>query len=628
MIGVLPAAFGFPGSSEVWQPLPLHPGQYADLYGVARMKPGVTPAALRAALAAQADALQRALYAGSSPSHIIAKPLALGLVPEDLRRWVWLMFGAGAMILLLACVNVANLQLVQTLSRRRELALRSALGSHPARLMVGALCESLLLSLAALAIALPMVAAGNRWLIGMYAAKGQTLNSTTHLALGPALIVAAASAALLSTAIAGLVPAWRASRVDLQDALRDGGKGSGAGFVRVAKGLVVAEIALTVVLLVGAGTFVRALDTLLSHAPVGATHAQAVLTARVALPPTRYNEDARRIAFFKRLLQRLRETPGVESATASNTVPGAQLGSHEHIAALGQAEPVDGWQHAQFGVVDPAFLSVYGVRLIEGRFFDVHDDAVRDPVTVIDRKTAAALWPKRDALGQQLVLWPGKSWQKTLQVVGVVEPLQLDDMLSGSLPGVLIPIAQSARQGPLHAMGVAVRTRGPAGVFATRLAGVLRDIDADAALYEVRTQDIAVASGRVGMTVLTEVFSALGLVALFLAAAGLYGVLAFSVEQRTQEIGIRRAIGAGAAAISWQVFRQLAWQLGLGLAIGTALALPWSSLLADPNMRTRPHDPAVFVPVLLLIAAMTMIAALLPLRRALRVDPAVALRHE
>ncbi|KRE88818.1 hypothetical protein ASG87_09635 [Frateuria sp. Soil773] len=628
VVGVLPADFGFPRNSRIWKPLALHPGQHADVLGVARLKPGETAASLYAALDAQADALQRVLPAGSRPMHIIAKPLALGLVPEDLRRWVWLMFGACATVLLLACVNVANLQLVQVLARRRELALRSALGSHPRRLMVGALAESLCLSVGALAIALPMVAGGDRWLVGTYAAQGQSLSSYIHLELGPVLVAAAAVAALAATLFAGLLPAWRAAHVDLQEALRDSGKGSAGFFPKIARGLVVGEIALTVVLLVGAGTFVRSLEALMHGTPAGVVHAGQVATARIALPPARYAGDAQRIAFFERAVERLRETAGVRMATVANTVPGAELGSHEYVGALGQVEPADGWPKAQLGLVDPGFLDVYGVKLLEGRFFGAQDDAQHAAVTVVDRKMAERLWPGRAALGQQLVIWPDRPAAKALRVVGVIESLQMDDMLNTSRPGFMLPLAQAAGQGPLHGMGLAVRTDGPAAAFAPTLARVLHGVDTDAAVYDECTQAACMARGRVGMTVLTEVFAALGVVALLLAAAGLYGVLAFSVEQRTQEIGIRRAIGADAGAIARQVGRQLGWQLALGLGIGVLLAVPWSHALADAHMQTRAADPSVFVPVVALVAAMTLLAALVPLLRALRVDPAVALRYE
>ena len=629
VVGVLPAAFGFPGTSQAWLPLrPDAANPPSDIYMVARLKAGTTLSPARQALAVLDARLRSQSAHWRNQQRIVMKPLALGLVPESLRRWVWLMFGAGVLVLLLACVNVANLQLVQTLNRQRELALRSALGSTRARLMAGALAESLLLSVAALAVALPVVFFGNRWLVAMYAANGQAPSSTLHFGIDAGVLVFAALVALASTALAGVVPAWRASRADLQDALRDGSKGSGGGFARVAKVLVVAEIVLTVVLLVGAGTFVRALDGLLTRPIVGAPHADDVLTAHVALPPVSYARDEQRIRFFETVASRLRQEPGVLDVTAANAIPGAELGSHEEIAAQGQSRPADGWQQAQMSIVDAHFLGAYGVRLIAGRFFDTRDRADSLPVTVIDQKTAASLWPGRDALGQHLVMYPDEAYAYTMTVVGVTEPLQMDTEMSKPLPGFLLPLPQSAGASPLHGVGLAVRTRGDALGFAPALTAAVRSVDTQAAVYRLRTQSGSMAAGRIGLRVLTQVFSALGLIALLLAAAGLYGVLAFSVEQRTREIGIRRAIGAGHGAILRNVGRQLLWQLALGLGIGLLLAWPWSGLLADPGLHTRAHDPAVFLPVLLLVLLVSVLAALMPLWRALRVDPAIALRYE
>jgi ABC-type antimicrobial peptide transport system permease subunit len=201
-------------------------------------------------------------------------------------------------------------------------------------------------------------------------------------------------------------------------------------------------------------------------------------------------------------------------------------------------------------------------------------------------------------------------------------------MLERSLPGMLIPLEQSAGQSPLHGVGLAVRLHADAAGFLPHLADVVHGIDPQAAVYAVRSQAKDMAMQRVNLVVMTDIFSALGLVALLLAGAGLYGVLAFSVAQRTRELGIRRAIGAGHGAVVRTVARQLAWQLGIGLGVGLALAMPWSNVLADPGLHTRAHDPAVFVPVLLLVLGVSALAALVPLLRALRVDPAVALRYE
>lgn len=629
VIGVLPASFAFPnGDNALWLPLRVDPAHVVDLSMVARLKRGTTLAQARKELSALDARLRRESEQWREQQALVIKPLAYSFVHEDIRYWVWLMFGAGVLVLLLACVNVANLQLVQTLNRRRELALRSALGGSRARLMAGALAESLLLSVAALAIALPVAWLGDHWLVATYADNDKAPSAFLHFGIDGWVVAFGALAAVLTTALAGAIPAWRVVHTDLQDALRDGGRGSGGGFARAARSLVVVEIALTVVLLVGAGMFVRALDSLLAQPLAGAMHAQHVLTAQVALPPHGYADDTSRIAFFQRAARQLRGDGGVLAATAANTVPGAELGSHETVAAEGQPRPPEGWQEAQLGIVDPHFLDVYGVRLRAGRFFGPQDRAGSLPVTVIDAKTAAALWPGREALGQHLVLYPGRAWATTVTVVGVIEPLQLDSALEKSLPGLLVPLAQAAGFRPLHGVGLAVRVHGAASAYAPRMAAVLRGIDSQAAPYALRSQARVAAAGRVSLLVLTQVFGALGLIALLLAAAGLYGVLAYSVAQRTRELGIRRAIGAGHGAVVRTVARTLLWQLGLGLAIGLALAWPWSALLADPGLHTRGHDAGVLVPVVVLVGAIALLSALLPVLRALRVDPVVALRYE
>jgi predicted permease len=629
VIGVLPADFGFPQASHLWVPLRLEQQQYLDIHGVARLAPTVDLAQARAELAARADAMQLALPAEQRGPSLTIKPLALSFIPENIRGWVWMMFGATALVLLLACVNVANLQLVQALNRRRELALRSALGGSQVRLVAGVLAESLLLSVAALAVAVPIMRLGNRWLIGVFVASDDPPDMFLRFGIDGRVLLFGFGVAVLCTALAGLVPAWRAARADLQDALRDGGKGSGSGFAQVAKVLVVAEVVLTVVLLVGAGTFVRALGRLLAERTVGATHAAQVLTADVALPSARYADDAQRIRFLDTVVERLRSDPAVVDASASDTIPSAALGSHEDLSLPGQPQPSDGWPRVQMGIVDPHFLATYGVRLRAGRFFDARDRADSAPVAVVDAKLAEAMWPHGDALGRKLVLWPGSMHARPLTVVGVIEPLQLDSALERPLPGLLLPLEQAADQGPLRrGMGLAVRTHADAETYARQLAAVVRGVDPQVAVHAMYSQARAMAISRVRLLVLTEVFAALGLVALLLAGAGLYGVLAFSVAQRTREIGIRRAIGAGHGAIVRTVARQLAWQLGLGLGIGLLLAVPCSGVLADPGLHTRAHDPAVFAPVLLLVIGVSVLAALVPLLRALRVDPAVALRYE
>lgn len=630
VVGVLPASFHFPSdTAAAWLPLRLAPNEHGEVWGAARLAPGVSLDQARAELDAWSGRLQRVMpmSAGQHMDRLVIYPLSVAFTPLDIRHWVWLMFGAGVLVLLLACINVANLQLVQALQRRHELALRSALGGSRARLVFGALVESVLLSAAALALAFLIAHAGDRWLHVTWFANHPDAMSNAH-GIDAWVVGFGVLVALLSTVLTGGIPAWRASRPDLQDALRDGSKGSGGGFARVAKWLVVAEVVLTVVLLVGAGTFVRALDTLLAQPAVGAEHAAQVLTANVSLPAQTYTDDAQRIRFFDSVVARLRQEPGVVDASATNTVPGAFLGSHENVSLPGQPQPDTGWPRVQMGIVDAHFPGTFGVKLLEGRFFDARDTAASAPVVVIDARMAAAMWPHQDALGRKLVLYPGNAWARTVTVVGVVETLQLNSLLERARPSLLMPLDQSATMSPLQGVGLNVRVHADADAFVSHLADAVHGVDPQAAIYAPWTQAKDMAVQRAGMVVLTDVFSALGLVALLLAAAGLYGVLSFAVAQRTRELGICRAIGAGHGAIVRTVARQLAWQLGIGLLVGLLLAWPLSKLLADPNMRTRAHDPAVFVPVLLLVFGVSVLAALIPLLRALRVDPAVALRYE
>lgn len=629
VIGVLPASFGFPyDGTQAWLPLRLDVGQHDTIGVVARLAPGVQQSQARAELDTWAAQLQRALPSGQHAMRLIMRPMASSFVPTDVLRWVWLMFGAGVLVLLLACINVANLQLVQTLQRRQELALRSALGSPRLRLMVGALAESVLLGLVALVLAFPITYGCIGWIHATWTANDPTSASFLHTSMDGRLMAFGVLFAVVSTLLAGGIPAWRASRIDLQDALRDGSKGSGGGFAKVARVMVVAEVALTVVLLVGAGMFVRAVDVLLAQPMVGTSHATHVLTAQVALPPLLYQKDAQRIHFFESVVERLLRDPGVVDATASDTVPSAVLGSDEYVSLPDQPPPSQGWNYAQMGIVGPHFLATYGVRLREGRFFGARDRADSVPVAVIDAKMATAFWPHEDPLNRIVVLYPGTTYAKKLMVIGVIEPLLLSDELVWPVPGLLIPLRQAVGASPLHSVGLAVRTHADAANYTQRLAAVVHEVDPQVAVYQELSQTQRVKIGRLGLTVLADVFSALGAVALLLAAAGLYGVLASSVEQRTREIGIRRAIGASTGAIIVQVGRRLFWQLGIGLVIGFALAWPWSNLLAGSGLKLQAHDPVVFVPVLMLLLGVAVLSALVPLLRALRVDPAVALRYE
>ncbi|HEX7341234.1 MAG TPA: ADOP family duplicated permease [Rhodanobacteraceae bacterium] len=627
VVGVVPTAFKFPPEARVWLPLRLEPGQHEPVLAVARLAPGMTLAQARAELDTLAGPLQRVLPPNQKAKPLAIEPMSYSFSPRDLRHWIWLMFAAAMLVLLLACVNVANLQLVQTLKRQHELALRSALGSGRARLVTGALMESLMLSLAALVPAFAIMWGCMQWMNAAWVSIHPSSIPYEH-GIDGWVVGFGIAVALCTTALAGGIPAWRASRANLNDALRDGNKGSSGGFARVTKGLVIAEVALTVVLLVGAGTFVRALNRLLTQPAVGATHASQVLTAQLALPAAVYQTDAQRIRFFEDVVRRLRHAPGVMDATASYGAPSAIDSMGGHVGLPGHPRPAEGWPVDETNIVGPHFLATFGLHLTSGRFFDTRDRADSQPVAVVDERLARTLWPHGDAVQRQLVLDPGKPDARTLTVIGVVQTLHRHSMMDEPQPGLLIPLAQSSGLAGLHAIGLALHTHGPAMAYVSELNAAVHAVDPTVATYGIYTQAQVISRNRAGLNVLTEAFGFLGFVALLLAAVGLYGVLAFSVAERTREIGIRRAIGAGNGAIARTVGKTLAWQLGLGLVIGLVLAVPWSGLLVDPGLQTQAHDPGVFIPVVLIVIGASAIAALVPLLRALRVPPAEALRYE
>jgi putative ABC transport system permease protein len=624
VIGVLPAGFAFPSRAEVWLPRRVQSGQEWAGHGIARLAPESSLQQARTELEVLAERLGDQLETHRENQSLRLKPLKRRFVTEMTQRVVLTMFAAGMLVMLLACANVASLQLAQSLTRRRELAVRSALGAARGRLLHELLAESLLLSLIASAIGLAIAHLGGNWLHAMFVANDAA--PVYYVRFGVDLRMAGFGllAAFSTTLLAGLLPALRASQPDLQATLRDGDKGSGGGFARVARGLVVAEVALTVVLLVGAGMFARALDGILDADIGSGADPRHVVTGRIGLAEQQYPTGMEQVRFFEQVVDRLRADPNVLSASAATALPGAMAGSTETVGALGEAEPATGWPTALAGSVDDHFAETYGLDLLAGRFFDPRDPADARSA-VIDRRLAESLWPGREAVGQKLLYNPQRDeLSEQLTVIGVVGTLQLEGANAAPRPTLLL----SLRQYPARFATIAVRLRSDAESFAPQLAATVRAVDTETPVYALRSQQQAIEMGRIDAVVLTQVFSAVGLLALLLAAAGLYGVLAFAVEQRRREIGIRRAVGAGSTGIVYTVCRRLSLQVAAGLAIGVGIGIPWSALLENPALQTRGHDVTVFVTVLVLIVSVAALSTLAPLRRALRVDPIVVLRHE
>jgi putative ABC transport system permease protein len=623
IIGVLPAGFAFPFAGEVWLPTRMQEGA-GSWHVVAKLAPDVGPAQAQAGLEALVAHLGHALDGERDRRALRMVPLKERFVDATARRYVWMMFATGVLVLLLACINAGNLALGQATVRRRELALRSALGARRGTLVRELLAESLMIALVAAVFGLTLAHLGGQWLMQVLQANQDAPVYYVRFAVDLRMLGFGLAAVILTTLLAGLWPALRASRCDVTAVLRDGDKGSGGGFARLARGLVVGEIALTVVLLVGAGVLVRGLNAMLDFDLGTRIAPTQILTARVGLFPGSFPDAASQQRFFEQVGERLRAEPGVIAASTANALPGALHSGHEMIAAEGQPNPAGGFPQAVHARVDEHFLATYGVELLAGRGFDTRDDAGNEPVAIVDRRLAELLWPGQDALGRRLLVNPQRQNVDTLTVVGIIDGVHFERVDQTPLPTFLVPF----RQLPTRFATLAVQTRGDALAMAPRLAEIVREVDADTPVYWVRSHAEAIRMGRIAPELVTQIFAAIGVLALLLAGSGLYGVLAFAVAQRTREIGIRRAIGAGRGVIIRNVSGRIGWQVALGLGIGIVLAVPWSVMLQSPNLHTRGYDPAVFGGVVAVVLAVALLACLAPLRRALRVDPVEALRHD
>jgi len=624
VIGVMPPGFAFPVAGEAWLPRRFDPADGIQANVIGRLAPGVSLPQLRAELEALSQRLGTELEGERENRRLRAIPLHEHFVGAGTRQYLWLCLAATVLVLLLACANAANLQLVQMTARRRELAVRAALGATRPRLLRELLCESLLLSLAASLLALLVAQGGVHWLLAMLDLGGDSPPYFMQFDIDLRLLAFAAFAAFFATAVSGLVPALGASRVSVQAALRDGDKGSGAGFARFGSALVLFQIVLCVVLLVGAGTLVRGVQQVFAFDFGTRADPASILTARVGLfaePAPSAQEQA---AFFERVVDRLRAEPGVLSASAATALPGTMGDGHELIAADGHYDGPASAIQSQHARVDDHFLTTYGIRLLQGRGFDARDRADGERVVVIDRRLAERLWPAGNALGQTLLVNPQRERHERLTVIGVTEALHLEDADDPVLPILLV----SLRQAPARFATLAVRVQGDAHAFAQRLEAAVRAENPDAPVYWVQTQAEAIHGGRIGPVILVRLFGAMAAAALGRSAIGLYGVLGFIVARREREIGIRRAIGADRSGIVASVAGRLGWQVGVGLGLGLLLALPCSMLLEDPQLQTRGLDPLVFLTVGGLVLLTAAVACIAPLRRALRVQPAVALRSE
>lgn len=624
VVGVMPPFMSYPFREVVWIPATLRedvPDRDNDYALALRLHEGVDAAVAAAAVDAWRSDGERDEPSRFRGVRAGIEPLAYFTVSRTTRIVLGIMLTAVVLVLLVACANAANLLLLRTLRRRQELAVRVALGASRGRIALHLLMQSLLLAVLAAAIAVPLAAIAAHW-------QGEVLRSSANgtpewlrFELDSTVVALAIGAALLTALATGLLPALRAARDTVAGTLRDDSRGSvGGAFARLSRALVVGEVALSCALLIVVGTMIRGIVAL-NHLDLG-FDASHLLSARVGLFSTTYPTGADQVRLYEKLTDRLRNDAEVVDASAATALPLA-LGATRDILPDGTAASGDeGLPKVRYAAVDDHFLSTYALRLQQGRFFDTRDHADGERVAVVD--PAFAQRYGGDVVGRRFRLDPRDTEGPTVTVVGIIAPLRLDSPAVMPQPVLLAPL----RQDPARFVSLVMRLKGEPEAFAPRLNAIMHEVDADTPLYWVRDFNAVVAEATFGEHVVSQLFAVFGAIALILAGAGLYGITAFSVGQRTREIGVRRALGAPAGGVLRSLFARTGWQLGIGLAVGLGLGSPLASVLTGTLHSIGTNDPAPALIAVAILAAAATLAVIVPARRALRIDPTEALRYE
>ncbi len=627
VIGVMPESFRFALSPELWAPLEIDPAMAGrdipNLLIFAKLRRSVT--------LEQARAEMQGLFANLAGAYPKAglKGWSLDLIPwqEELARYhrdsVVLLFGAVGLVLLIACVNVASLLLAKSAVRHRELAVRAAVGAARRRLMRQLLTESalmaalggiagILLSLFLTPVASTLVSEQFRAGLSPITVDGRVLAFTLLISL-------------LAGVLFGLIPAWRASRIDLYNVLKDTGRSllGGSGGRRLRSVLVTVEVALALILLVGAGLLTRTLAAYSSVDP--GFRVEKVLTMRLVMPEMRYTNADRVRNYVHQLLAKARAVPGVRAACLASFMPldGSafsirfQIGGRER-----KTEPLQ--------TVTDGYFETLGILLQRGRFFSERDSGAAPLVAIVNESFVKRHLAGEEALGQRLVMeqWrlgkgppgPPVPWE----IVGIVADVKLGGLGSAPMPTIYVPIWQQPRIGGV----LAVRTESDPAADAPALRAVVRAVDPDVPVIDVHTMKEAAAMSVAQPRTRAWMAGAFALMALILAALGIYGVISYSVAQSTQEMGIRMALGARPGQVVYKALRGGLLMAGLGLIIGVAGSLALTRVFKNLLYAVKPTDPTTYTLVSALLIAVAVLAAYLPARRAARVDPSVALRWD
>jgi predicted permease len=626
IVGVMPPGFEPPivPDREIWTALQGTPDDRGNavVRAIGRLRSDISIAQAQSEMDTIASRLERAYPRDNTGVGVALVPLQ-EQITGNVRKPLLILLGAVALVLLIACANVANLLLARAASRQKEMTLRTALGAGRMRVMRQLLTESCLLALLGGALGLFLAYWGA-------AIVSRTLPQAV-VALAPArlnfpVLAFTAGISVFTGLIFGMVPAWQATRSKLSESLKESARGGGGKSRRRWRSfLVVADVALALALSVGAGLLLKSFNKL-TNVDLG-FRSDHLLEVRLFMPETSYPDITKVANFYSQLLEKLKELPAVTSASAISTPPLGGPGAATDAGFFIEGRPAPPGQRstAWYSVVAPNFQETMKIRLLRGRTFNLQDTMTKAPVVVVNETLAKRYWPNEDPLGQRIAFGsPGKpnpAWREIIGVVGNVKYFGLDQEQP---PALYLAMAQAPQRG----MAIVVRSSVPPLTLASGVREKIAALEPNLAVPAFATMDDAVSKAADQPRLLSVLTGTFALMALLLAGVGLYGVMAYMVLERTQEMGIRLAIGATPSDVLRMVLSHGIKLALSGVAVGLLAALALTRVLGSLLFEVGDRDPVTFVLVSLLLVGVAFAASYFPARRAMRVDPIVALRYE
>jgi len=630
IVGVAGREFTFPVGAEIWLPLALKPEEQtirADRYlmPLLRLKPGVSLTDVRAEMSIIEGRISKQFPQTDANWSVKVLPLGVFVSGEQTNEYCLLLVGAVIFVMLIACANVANLLLARAASRHKEIAVRLAVGAGRGRIVRQLLTESVLLALfgAVLGLFLGLIGIG---LLRNYMPPEveKYLPMWKHVRLESDVFWYTVGVALFAGIISGLAPAFQTSRSDIHDALKEGGRGNSEGRdrQRLRTIFIVSEVALALILLVGAGLMSKGVRTLL--VVNRNLEPQSILTMHVSLPESKYKTDQQRAAFFDQALQKLETVPGVHAALVATEIPYGDQEVDNVVTIQSRPARPGEYRNANIENVNPDYFHTLHIPLRAGRLLQQSDSFGQPLVAVVSQSFVQRIFPGEDPIGKFVKIGPDDPKSPWVKIVGIVGDIKYGVFENQAAP----PVYLCYRQAPVAYTYLAIRTDRDPATFASAVRSEIAAIDPDLPISEFFTLEKVFSNQVLGLSYVAVMLTVMGVVALVLASVGVYGVMAFSVAERTQEIGVRVAMGAQPRDVLRLIMSRGMMITSFGLLVGLPLAWGLAHLMASLLYGVSAGDITTFAGIALLMCAITLFACYIPTRKAMSVDPIIALRYE